>query len=80
MYYLQPTIPIIQIQMANDNMKVAWAPADKKAKPPKLSPIQNKNLKTYEAMIQGGMMDKKELPALMKRHRIAPQFYEHLMK
>ena len=73
--------------MANDKMKVAWAPADKKAKPPKpLNNIQKRNLATYEELIKAGMKDveskkgREQFKETMKRHRIDPYHYKHLLK
>ena len=73
MYHLPPTIPIIQIQMPNNDMKVAWAPANKKAKPPKKVELKNwqkRHLTTYKSMLDGGMMSQKEFEKQMNRHGI----------
>ena len=77
MYYLPPTIPIIQIQMANDKMKVAWSPPNKKAKPPKKVELKNwqrQHLSKYKSMLEAGMLTREEYNKHLDRHKIPSQF------
>ena len=77
MEYLPPPIPIPIIQMANDELKVAWSPVKKSTQNniPPLKNWQKQHLRKYQEMKGAGMLTEEQFKKYMTRHKIHPSYW-----